>query len=88
MINFLNTLVNNIRVTKFLQTKLNDDKEDRILEIIETMFDKFGIDLTLDLVGDRRRNFDLRPKPKHSAKNRSLRPKASAEGFHIEKVEF
>ena len=49
MINFLNTLVNNIRVTKFLQTKLNDDKEDRILEIIETMFAQFGIDLTLDI---------------------------------------
>ena len=49
MINFLNTLVNNIRVTKFLQTKLNDDKEDRILEIIETMFDQFGIHLTLDI---------------------------------------
>ena len=49
MINFRNTLVNNIRVTKFLQTKLNDDKEDRILEIIETIFDQFGIDLTLDI---------------------------------------
>ena len=51
MINFRNTLVNNIRVTKFLQTKLNDDKEDRILEIIETIFDQFGIDLTLDIDG-------------------------------------
>ena len=40
------------------------------------------------LVGDRRRNFHLRPKPKHSAKNRRLRPKSSAEVFHIKKVEF
>ena len=41
-----------------------------------------------ELVGDRRRNFHLRPKPKHSAKNRRLRPKSSAEVFHIKKVEF
>ena len=41
-----------------------------------------------NIVGDRRRNFDLRPKPKHSAKNRRLRPKSSAEVFHIKKVEF